>query len=106
MQCPHLHPSPVGTEKKPLVSSPGEGGVSTLLTLSSQDAQHATPSGMPLQGFASQASPALYMVMSTCILLTPATTKSCSTSMPPNTGFTVAFSVALACCGLRAFVSN
>ena len=49
-------PSLAGTEKKPLVSSPGDGGASALLTLSSQDAQNATPSGMPLQGFTSQAS--------------------------------------------------
>ena len=45
-----------GTEKKPLVSSPGEGGASALLTLSSQDAQQVSPSGMQLHGFASQAS--------------------------------------------------
>lgn len=32
-----------GTEKKPLVNSPGEGGASALLTLSSQDTQQATP---------------------------------------------------------------
>ena len=52
----HLCPSCVGTEKKPLVSSPRGGGAAAQLTLSSQDAQHTTPSGMSLQAFASQAS--------------------------------------------------
>ena len=47
---------PAGTEKKPLVSSPGEKGASALLTLSSQDAQQATP---PL---VSQAQPAAYPI--------------------------------------------
>lgn len=41
------------------MSSPRGGGASALLTLSSQDAQHATPSGMSLQAFASQASTTL-----------------------------------------------
>ena len=50
---------PAGTAKKPLVSSPGEGGASALLTLSSQDAQQATPlhvsqpqlAAYPINGF-------------------------------------------------------
>ena len=44
-----------GTEKKPLVSSPGEGGASALLTLSSQDAEHLTLAGDSQQTAASQA---------------------------------------------------
>ena len=52
-------PTPAGTEKKPLVSSPGDAGASALLTLPGQDGQQATPSGIAMQAFASQASASL-----------------------------------------------